>query len=120
MSYEILGAASSSRVLIFGPRLTGDDQSVGPQGAILLDTHRSDFPCPPVRAEAKKSVISSLARLGCQSFAVVFNTGPALVAGSQQQKIVGGGVGVGVLVRNVVGVLVGGGDPVGVGANMTS
>ena len=43
LSKEMLGAASSSGEFIFSPRLTGEDQSVGP-GPVLVDIHRSDLP----------------------------------------------------------------------------
>ena len=106
ISKDILGAASSCDVLMLAPRLTGTDHSVNP-GPVRVETQISDLPIPPARAEAKKSVVSSLAKLGCQSLAVELRGAPARTAGSQQQNMVGGGVGVGVWVGVEVGVNVG-------------
>ena len=91
---------------MLAPRLTGTDHSVNP-GPVRVETQISDLPIPPARAEAKKSVVSSLAKLGCQSLAVELRGAPARIAGSQQQNMVGGGVGVGVGVGVKVGVNVG-------------
>src|SRR5215217_477009 len=76
------GAASSSALLITGPRLTGACQLKSSLTFVRVDTHMSFRPNPPGRSDVKYSCNPSGENAGCVSFAVVLMGAPRFLGAS--------------------------------------